>query len=187
MGFDWQHHPMVVVGMTDCQARDALSRIGMNFIVKGEASLPQGDGAIECELVGVIDDVIKRGLSKIAFNYLAYQEGCVFALQSDFDTIRSFIRYGGPEPYPLFRCIETPILADEPVEGLRRLGHVITVNTAADGCSIVAQVSLLNQMTYSVSLSKDYAGEPRNVTRGHFFDHGQRRIYDLGVVKRSCS
>jgi len=41
-----------------------------------------------------IDPIIYRGLSKIAFNYLAYVAGRELTLLEDFNGIRSFIRYG---------------------------------------------------------------------------------------------
>jgi hypothetical protein len=74
---------------------------------------------------------------------------------------------------------EKAILADEPVVGKRRLGHLITSNWAQDGVSIVGQVSLFNWVTYCVSLLRDYPDERRDVKRGHFFDVANRRILEL--------
>ena len=40
-----------------------------------------------------IDRTIYRGLSKIVFNYFAYNKGADFVLRDDFNEIRNFIRY----------------------------------------------------------------------------------------------
>lgn len=61
------------------------------------------------------------------------------------------------------------------------MGHLVTVNWAADGVSIVAQVSILNVFTHSVCLARDYEGERKKVTRGHFFNVVNRRILELGT------
>jgi hypothetical protein len=71
------------------------------------------------------------------------------------------------------------ILADEPIVGGRRLDHLITVNWAADGVSILGQVSIFNWVTYCVSLLRDYGGKRRDVRRGNFFDVSNRRILEL--------
>lgn len=188
MRFDSQHdRPLIAVGMSDCEAKVAFSRLGMDFESKGEAFLPPSGEPLECEMITRIDNLVKRALSKIAFNYLARWEGSEFVLQSDFDIIREFIRYDRSVPYPVFECTDTPILDDEPVEGFRRHGHIITINTADDGVSLCAQVSLQNIMKYCVSLSRNYSGVKRDVRRGHFFDINSRKILDVGVRDSSSS
>jgi hypothetical protein len=94
-----------------------------------------------------IDDIVWRAVAKIAFNYLAYLQGQEFALHPAFDVIRRFIRYGERPDYPLIQVADEAILADEPIEGERRLGNLVTTNIAMDGVSICAQVSLLNALT----------------------------------------
>lgn len=127
---------------------------------------------------GTIDGTIRRAVAKIAFNYLARWEGREFVRHSSFDDIRNFVRHG-LMPYALVRVTQEPILKDE--ETKRRVGHLITLAWAADGTSIVAQVSLLNSLTYVVCLARNYKGERREITRGHFFNIADKQIFELGA------
>ena len=113
---------------------------------------------------GSIDDTIRQAMAKIAFNYLARWEGGDIVRHLSFDPIRSFVRHGITPSYPLVQINQDAILADEGSK--RRLGHLVTVAWAADGASIVAQVSLFNWLTYVVCLARNYKGTRRiNQTR----------------------
>jgi hypothetical protein len=133
-----------------------------------------------CKAEGTIDDIILRAVAKIGFNYLCFWQGREF-MERDFDPTRRFIRYGVKPQYPLIKIRHEPILGDEPVEGKRRSGHLITVDWAADQRSVVAQVSLFNWLTYAVCLARDFSGERRVIRKGHFFDPYSQQILELGV------
>jgi hypothetical protein len=78
--------------------------------------------------------------------------------------------------------IEKPILGDEPVEGKRRLGHLITLDWSNNKLSIASQVSLFNWMTYLVLLAKDYKGNKGkqfNIRKGNFFNIADNEIIEL--------
>lgn len=157
-----------------------LSKKGIKFKYQGEAGpteKPKEDWL--CEVETSIDSIIFRTVAKIALNYLAYWEGKDFVQHHSFDTLRNFIRYGLKADYPLVRVDDKPILGDEPVEGKRRLGHIVTVNRATDKISIVSQVSLLNLASYRVSLARDFSGELHDLRRGHFFNVNNGDILDL--------
>ena len=127
-----------------------------------------------------IDDIVGRAVAKIAFNYLAYWQGAEFALHPAFDVIRRFVRYGERPDYPLLQVADEAILADEPIEGERRLGNLITTGIAIDGVSVFAQVSLLNHLTYRVALGPEFPDAiPAHIRRGHFFNVANRQILDL--------
>ncbi len=102
-------------------------------------------------------------------------------VEADFNQTRRYIRYGVKPQYSLIKIRQESILGDEPVEGKRRSGHLITVDWVADTQSIVAQVSLFNWLTYSVSLARDFLGEHRAIRKGHFFDPYNRQILHLGA------
>jgi len=130
-----------------------------------------------------IDGIIRRAIAKIAFNYLTYWQGAEFALQEVFNPIRFYIRKGEKEENALFVMIRTEsILKDEPSQEFRRLIHVITVNWAQSGYSIVSQVSLLNFLSYTVQLVRNYPGQIPNLRKGHFFNLGDHKIYELKAV-----
>ena len=130
-----------------------------------------------------VDSIIRRSIAKIAFNYLAYWQGAEFALQEVFNPIRFYIRNGEREENKLFVMIRTEsILKDEPSEEFRRLAHIITVNWAQNGVSIISQVSLLNFLSYTVQLARDYSGQIPNLRKGHFFNLGDHKIYELTTL-----
>jgi len=180
-GFDMKHpRGIKAFGIDVDTARQILSEKGIKFEYQGEAGPsenPKEDWL--CKVDGLIDSTIFRTVAKIAFNYLAYWEGRDFLLHQSFDPLRIFIRYGKQAEYPLVRVDDNPILGDEPVEGRRRLGHIVTVNWAADRISIVSQISLFNWASYRISLARNFSVEQRNIRRGHFFNVNSREILDL--------
>ncbi len=148
------------------------------FKLGGEIVPPDKSDGLLCDMEGEIDSIIFRAISKIGFNYLAFQQDSEFMCQDSFDTMRRFIRYGEKTTYPLVRVLERPILSDEDSRR-RRLGHLITVNWAGNGISIVSQVALFNWITYSISLARGYAGERKDIKKGNFFNTVNQEIYDL--------
>ena len=180
LGLDLQRPKSIrAVGIGVEELSKKLADKGISFRHDG-AVVPTNESASWlCEVQGTIDHTILRGAAKIAFNYLTYWEGGDFVRQAAFDQIRSFVRDGRLAPYPLVKIGQQPILADEVTR--RRVGHLVTVAWAADGVSIVAQVSLLNLFTYSVCLVRNYEGERRKITRGHFFNMADGEILELGV------
>ncbi len=159
----------------------ALSEKGFAFKSHKDADPDHSEPDWLCKFEGTIDDTILRAVTKVGFNYLSYWQGREFMLEGDFDPTRRFIRYGVKPQYPLIKIRQEPILGDEPVEGKRRSGHLITVDWAADKRSVVAQVSLFNWLTYSICLARDFSGERRIIRKGHFFDPYNQQILELGV------
>jgi len=178
--FDLTHvHAIRAFGIEENELEKKLSEKDIIFNLKGEEYLsPNKTGSALCEIEGTIDRKIFRAIAKIGFNYLTYWQGADFVHQEAFDSIRRYVRYGETASYPLVRVLEKPILADEDDER-RRLGHLITVNWTADKSSIVAQISLFNWITYTVSVSREYFGEHRNIKKGHFFNTVSKEIVEL--------
>lgn len=163
-------------------AEAALRERGIKFVKQGEYIDFQEGDAVDCNLSGCVDQDVMRGVSKIAFNYLAYTQGMDFVLDDNFNSIRAYVRHGVEAPYPLVEIKESSVFADEPAQGFRRLGHIITVNWASDGSSIVAQVSLMNFLRYSVCLCRDFIGEKRDIKTGHFFNVAGKCVNRLSSV-----
>lgn len=130
-----------------------------------------------CIVTGKIDQFIFRAIAKIAFNYLTFYAGSEFVFNSSFNPIRKYIRFGEKQSYPFVVIIDKPILGDEPIEGPRRLGHLIILDLSLSKTSFISKVSLFNHTTYSVVLAKDYKGEV--CRRGSFFNIGDNEIYEL--------
>lgn len=128
---------------------------------------------------GSIDKTICRAMAKIALNYLTYWQGADFVLQKVFDPVRVYIRKGEQGSEPFVMVGSKSILADEPSQKSRRLIHVVTVNWAQDGVSIISQVSLFNFLSYTVQLVREYPDQKPNLRKGHLFNLGDHRIYEL--------
>lgn len=180
--FDLKHSKAIrAFGIEENLLKQELAKRNITFKTGGEIIPPDNSDGLLCEIEGEIDKTIYRAVAKIGFNYLAKWQGEAFLNLSSFDFARKFIRYGETAPYPLVRVTENPILADEPVEGQRRVGHLVTVNWAADNLSIVSQVSLFNWVTYCVSLAREFTAEHKEIRKGHFFNTNSHEILDLEV------
>lgn len=155
-----------------------LADRGIPFRITDYASTDRPD-SILCEFEGAIDHVIRRAVAKISFNYLAYWQGAAFLHCPEFDMARRYIRNGTLPDYPMVSIDEVAILEDEPLEGLRVLGHIITTGWTAVH-SVLAQVSLFNWLTYRISLTKEIDGPVPEIRRGHIFDVADRKIHELG-------
>lgn len=167
----------VGLGLEEVSKR--LAEKGISFRYGGDVVSTSESQSILTEVRGTIDCAIFRATAKIAFNYFAYWAGGDFVRQSSFDYVRDFVRFGKVPPYPIVKVGHQPILADEGVK--RRVGHLVTINWAADRVSIVSQVSLLNLFTYMICLARSYKGEQKEITRGHFFNVADGAILEIGT------
>jgi hypothetical protein len=179
-------HPRSIVGLkVGSEEITELLRVkGFSFRYMGPVVSNEQLDTIVCNVTGTIDHVIFRAIAKIAFNYLAYWEGTDFVQHPDFHKAREYIRWGHVPVDALIRSDETAILQDDPREGPRTLGHLITVGPALYGRSILAQVSLFNWRRYLVHLARDFTGPRLRHGRGHLFNVADRHILTLKVFPR---
>lgn len=180
MGIAWDHPEAIrAVAVDEATLKDSLAQKGIKFRPRGELVTLDDSESLLCDVEGTVDEIIFRAIAKIALNYLAYWQGAEFVHKSYFDPVRRYIRFSERPSFLLVSVTEQPVLADEPVVGRRRLGHLLTVNWAADGQSIVSQVSLFNWVTYCVSLARDYPEAARDIKKGHFFNVSSGEILAL--------
>jgi len=170
---------IVALGCNTELAQKHLAQKGISFNPDGDAYPSDNYTDWECKVSGQIDQTIFRSIAKMAFNYLAYWAKRELVVDSPFHPIRRYIRFGEKTSYPFVVIIEKAILGDEPIEGKRRLGHLITLDWSKNKLSIVSQVSLFNWMTYSVLLAKDYQGKRFNLRKGSFFNIANNEILEL--------
>lgn len=160
-----------------------LAKHGITFGKLDDMSAPPGlfdGGDIEVEVTFTINKGIRRCMAKYAFNFLAFVVGSAFVLESDFDVIRRFVRYGDTPGYDLVRERFGPILRDDSATRRQTSGHLLTVNWGASGVDLVGQVSLFNSVTYSVSLARHYSGALwRPVRSGLHFNLRDRTVQPL--------
>ena len=170
---------IVVLGCEFEDAQNCLKEKNIIFHKDGERYPSDHNSDLGCEVTGTIDQVIFRAIAKIAFNYFVYWADPELIFDSSFDPIRKYIRYGEKTTFPFVIILEKAILGDEPVEGKRRLGHIITFDWSKKRLSLVSQVSLFNWMTYSVLIAKDFEDKTVNLRKGSFFDVANNEIFEL--------
>jgi hypothetical protein len=183
-GYDLSiRNSVIALGINSDTAKEILAKSGIIIRSWGDIeTLEPSEVAWDVEVEGRFDSILLRAISKIAFNYFCYWKGGDLSRQTEFDVLRSFIREGLQPSYPLIKINDQPILADEPNVGLRRLGHIITLNWSDDKKSLVSMVSLFNLNTYSVCISRNYLREIQNLAIGHFFDITNRKILQLKTM-----
>jgi hypothetical protein len=183
-GFDLtRRNAVLALGLSSEQAKEILATKSIILRSWEDAeTLEPIEDAWNVEVEGNIDSILFRAIAKTAFNYFTYWKGADLARQTEFDVIRSYIRKGVQPSYPLVAILDRPILADESDVGLRRLGHIVTLDWSKDSKSIVSMVSYFNLNTYSISVSRNYSGEIRDLARGHFFDTVNRKIFPLQAM-----
>ena len=161
-------------------AKKLLNEKGFTIINLVDAGYPNDfNDKFLCEIERDVDDVIFRAIAKIGFNYLAYWEGIDFVIQSSFDPIRKYIRWGEKPDIPLKGVQKGPFFSDEKYSNKKRSGHIIAINWESNERSLVARISLINFMPYIIRLAKDDYGKYKHVKRGHFFNIKDRNILEM--------
>jgi hypothetical protein len=172
------------------EMREQLGVKGFKVETLGEEKMPleSNEKEINIEIRGTIDRVIHRAIAKIAFNYLAYQEGRDFVLGDNFNEIRIFVRYGEHRDVKqrLVTIQKEPILYPERRFGLQETnGHMITLEWNASKTSLTSQVTLFNEIVYRIILCRYYWGVYREIATGHHFDLESKKISKLTTFPKA--
>lgn len=167
---------------------EKLRTVEINFAAEGTLKAPvTPDGTLQVEVVGRVDAIILRTVAKIAFNYVAYEQGAKFVLlQEDFDDVRRYIRYGAePSWGPVVHVSDEPVLFDDRRRSRQTNGHLITFDWNSAGTGLIAQVSLFNWSKFQVTMCTYYSGIwHEDLRTGHHFDLINRKIERLRAVPR---
>ena len=176
---------MRIVGPDDetlHRIRARLAELSITFRQEGRTDQPVADaeGRIAFGAEFTIDHIIQRGVAKIAFNYLAYVHGPDFALRSDFDAIRRFIRFNEKLSWQLSGPTGEPILLGDTRDLRQTNGHLIVIQWDKARVGIVSQISLFNEITHRVRLCARFSDLWFPLPSGHVFDIETRTIAPLG-------
>jgi hypothetical protein len=165
----------------DARLVACLARRGIPFTPCGVGGRPPSttDGRAPLDVEMRFDAMVFRCVAKIAFNYMAAIVGADFARSASFDVVREFIRNGTKPKYPIVVPHARPILFDDSSTRRQTSGHLLTVRWERDSRGIVAQVSLFNETTYDVMLTRNYDGVWRDIHSGHRFGLKARRVSPL--------
>ncbi len=170
----------------DCLV-DTLREKGVNIKPKDELIKENIEGEeVKVETNITIDRVIIRAISKIAFNYLSYVAGKDFALHSEFNDVRRFVRYDEGDSRAFFTVTTSPVLYED--QKLRKYGikttdgHLIILEWK--GSDILCKVSLFNVNTYLVRLVAKFRGIWRPIKSGHHFAVRQMKVSKLAPISK---
>ena len=170
----------------EARAQRALDRFGFRLALEGRGGSPATtDSMVLVEVRAVFDEVARRTIAKIAFNYTAYQLGAEFVLRREFDSIRRYVRHGDkPTGPPVVRPVTHPMLLDESRDVSFCDDHLVGLKWDAGDRDIECHVSPFNTTRYVVNIAREYAGIFRpDLSRGHRFDWRRHRIEPLQVTR----
>ncbi len=160
-----------IVGKPDAVVQRLVDRLlELGIVFKKRGSFEKHGGQVEVFAESILDDIIFRGVAKIAFNFLAHSKGADFVLGSDFDPIRNYIRRGATLPRPPVIVTKLPILRGDDAFYRQTNGHVIVLDWDKVNEGIVCLVSLFNHLTYHVAVCVDYSGVWHPLSAGRHFD-----------------
>ena len=95
-----------------------------------------------------------------------------------------FVRVGETTEWSAVRAMNTKILNGDTQHVRATLAHVLTVDWRPEG-SVVAEVSLFNEISYRVYLTNDSPGRVWwDLRHGHVFDIGTRTITPVSTARR---
>jgi hypothetical protein len=127
----------------------------------------------------VLDDILYRGIGKIAFNFLAYVTGGCFARMDEFDEIRAYIRRGVSPTWMPVRIVKATQATEDDGISRRTGGHQIVLRRE-DAGRVACQVMLFNHLTYEVVLSRGTEiWYP--LKEGRYFDLNALRIREIDL------
>ena len=180
---DLERGAVRVVG-TDQDKFEALAHLvrdrGIQIGNRESLSVPSAlvPPEIRTVIEGQIDIRTWRAIAKIAFNYLAYNEGAAFVLADRFDPIRDYIR-GVPTDQAMVRLLNTPIIVSETYTWRAFDGHLVAYQR--EDRRLMGKVSLYNSITYEVMLCSNL-GLYYSIKKGHAFDPAERRATTIASM-----
>ena len=168
------------------EARRLLAGIGIRFVPGSPITdIQLTDGDITVEITSTIDNTVRRAISKIALNYLAYWNSTELLCYEAFDPVRDFVLDDVKPTIPVVHPCNMPILGDEPQYGEVREGHIVTVQWNDYHDAILANVSLFNTLRYRVLLAAAHTDLSITVGKGHFWNIADMSVLELEKGRRS--
>ena len=129
------------------------------------------------------DETVRRGIAKIAFNYLRYTTSGEFALRSAFDDIRNYIRNDTVPTRALVNRVGQIHLYGDHEEAAQRGGHTITLDMAPEGKEIIAFVEFFGAMTYKIRIGA-FEDSVVPISAGHYFDYTEKQVFEMDAIRR---
>ena len=128
----------------------------------------------------LFDTIMRRCVTKIAFNYLAYTllEDSSLLLRDNFDVVRAYVRNGTSGDAEIVSVVGGPRLSADSRKGSLVDGHMIGVGWGVND-EIVCNLTIFNAMRYQIVLSQRYQGLWFALSSVHSFDLGTGKATKL--------
>ena len=139
-----------------------LGELGIPFKKEDEfrGFPPFVGGEVTTEVQATFDAYLARGLSKIAFNYMAKMQGAEFALRPEFDAARRFVRYGEGKAGAFLTFDEGTAFRNAAGQRRRHTEHVLMLEWNGGREELIGRVHLFGQTRYAVRLCTSFSGAP---------------------------
>jgi hypothetical protein len=145
-------------------------------------SLPPTVETIEVGQTFSITKEMKRGIAKIAFNYLTFRQGGEFVRSESFDPIRQYVRHGVDlHPEPIHSSFELPFQTRQP-DGVRPIVHWVELASHESHRNLLGTVMLLGFMKHTVVLAEDYRGPWFDLPLAHLYNVKDKTVREIEPV-----
>ena len=181
-----RQHPVILSYRGDVQVleriQQALAKLKLGVEILDTIDKTEAGQRVLVVVDAVMEDVLlHRAIAKIAFNYLAYKISPDFALKPIFDKTRAFIRQGSVSTILVKKISPMKIFGDRE-EAARRRGHIVAIELAADGTTIVGFVEFFGVMTYKVTLGR-FGQLAIPISAGHYFDVISTQVIPMDAIR----
>jgi hypothetical protein len=175
-----------IIGLGQSGSEEMVSMVRARipgFRIDGSMPSPpaDADGEITVTITAAVHGLLARSIAKIAFNYLSYVSGSNFVLDSAFNDIRRFIRYGEGNWRTFVSPRAQPIVENDRIWYGSIRAHLITIDWPARGQIIESSASLFNETMYDVRLANRCSVLWRPIRSGHAF------FWETGEIKKLVS
>ena len=157
--------PHVIVGH--------MQKLGWPIEIEEETFVME-PGPIKTWTTAVVDKDIFRAITKIALNYLASSCGNEYVLDTQFDEIRDFVRYGKQSNSIRIERAEAMSLSQRSFTG-NCIGHFLGVYIDKRG-RVQAIVTFFSRFTYLIDFGNSSGKERQIYTNFSFFDDSTNKV-----------
>jgi hypothetical protein len=172
-----------IVGKPEAVVQRLANRLlELGIVFKSRGHFEKHGHLVQVYADSILDDIIFRGVAKIALNFLTHARGDEFALRPEFDEIRDYVRFGVMPRHPAVIATNVPVLNGECALQRRTEGHVIVLDWDMMNEGIVCMLSLFNHLTYHIILCRNYRGPWHPLGHGRHFDLETLTISNVGGV-----
>ncbi len=156
----------------------ALSDLGVSVGIHGVEPSQEGIAQTQVPINVEIreDEIIYRGMAKIAFNYLAKICGGAFVLSAGFNEIRNYIRFGEQGQSVKVEQIKPPTTLEGKYFPAERNGHLVRFDQVGRPPFFQGMVVLSGSIPYKVFLGRTGELITTPIASGHYFDVNKKVV-----------